>query len=83
MSSKKIKPLITRLSNKYNLSEKEIEEIINSPYAFTEKTINDLQLKDISEEEFNNLKTNFIYKYLGKIYTTYKMIKYKNTKFNK
>lgn len=80
MRSKKLKPLISKLAKEHNLSEDEINEIVNSPYVFTKETIDELQLKDVTEEEFSKLKTNFIYKYIGKIYTQYRIVNSKRTK---
>ena len=80
MRNKKLKPLISKLAKEYNLSEDEIHEIVNSPYEFTKETIDELQLKDVNEEEFSKLKTNFIYKYIGKLYTDYRVINSKRVK---
>lgn len=68
----KIRALIHRIGLKYNLQDKVINKIINSPYQFTRETIKNLEFENIeSEEDFNRLKTNFIYLYIGKLYTTY------------
>lgn len=75
----KIKILIHKIGLKYNLQDKVINKIINSPYQFTTETIKALKLDNIeTEEEFNKLKTNFIYLYIGKLYTNYD--KYKKNK---
>lgn len=80
--NKKLQPVIDELVKKYNLSENEVIEIINSPYVFTEKTIGALDLKDVTEEEFGELKTNFIYKYLGKFHTNFPTIAYNRRRIN-
>lgn len=80
--NKKLLPEVTKLAKKYGLREDEVLEIINSPYVFTEKTVNALDLKDVTEEEFNQLKTNFIYKYLGKFHTNYPTIDYNRRRIN-
>lgn len=68
----KIKQLVLKLSNKYGLSAKEIEELVNSPYHFTYDKLKDLEIEHIeSEEEANSLKSNFNYKGLGKLYLSY------------
>lgn len=69
---KKIEALIHSLGLKYNLQDDIIKKIVNSPYKFTKEIITNLNFEDINtEEEFDNLKVNFIYKYIGKFYTTY------------
>lgn len=71
----KLKDLIHSIGLKYNLQDEVIKKIIYSPYKFTRKTISELQIYDeITEEEFNKLKTNFIYPYIGKIYTQYEIL---------
>lgn len=73
----KIKMLIHKIGLKYNLQDNVINKIINSPYQFTRETIKSLELDNIeSEEDFEKLKVNFIYLYLGKLYTNYdKLVK--------
>ncbi len=78
----KIKILIHRLGLQYNLKDDEIRKIVNSPYKFTRETISKLDINsDITEEEFNKLKTNFIYVSIGKLYTSFEIFnKFKNLK---
>lgn len=73
----KVKMLIHKIGLKHNLQDSVINKIINSPYQFTRETIKSLELDNIkSEEDFEKLKVNFIYLYLGKLYTNYdKLVK--------
>lgn len=73
----KVKILIHKIGLKHNLQDSVINKIINSPYQFTRETIKSLELDNIkSEEDFEKLKVNFIYLYLGKLYTNYdKLVK--------
>lgn len=72
---KKINELYHRLSLKYGLSKEEIKQIVESPYEFTKETLKDIDVNKIqSEEDADNTKTNFIYKYWGKLYTNFKLI---------
>ena len=72
MDSDKVKALIQRVGLNNNLQDKVINHIVNSPYNFTRQTIVELDVHDdITEDEFNELKTNFIYRSLGKLYTSY------------
>jgi hypothetical protein len=76
LREKKLNMLYHRIGLLHNLSKEEVRKIVESPYAFAKEKINDLDVKGIaSEEEFNNTKTNFIFKYLGKLHTNYKTIK--------
>lgn len=83
MRNKKLKPVISKLAKEYNISEEEVKAIVESPYAFTKNTINELQLKNVTEDEFNELKTNFIYKYIGKLHTKFSMVQSQNKRYNK
>lgn len=76
--SRKLKPLRVKLARKYGLTEEQISEIVDSPYGFTEETINNLELDNLTEEEFSQLKTNFIYKYIGKLYINLKTLKFRD-----
>lgn len=70
----KIKNLIHSLGLKYGLSDKEITNIVNSPHLFTKEKMLELELDpNLTEEEFNDIKTNFGYKGLGLLYIDYKM----------
>lgn len=75
MSRKGIDILYHKVGLNNNLRDIEVANIIESQYAFVKETIDDLALKDITEEEFDKLKTNFIFKYLGKLHTNYNIIK--------
>ena len=68
----KIKALIHSIGLKHNLQDEVINKIVNSPYKFTREKISELQISDdMSEEEYNKLKTNFIYLYIGRLYTNF------------
>lgn len=74
MNKKQIEKLYNSTGLNNNLNKDEVKKIVESQYEFTKETIDKLSLRDIAEEEFNKLKTNFIYKYFGKLYTTYGII---------
>jgi len=72
----KVKLLIHKIGLDYKLQDEVIKKIVNSPYKFTRETIANLDVNpEITEEEFNKLKTNFIYLYIGKLYTSYDIYK--------
>jgi hypothetical protein len=82
--SDKIKIIIHRIGLKYHLQDEDIRKIITSPYIFTRETITNLDIENnTSEEDFNNLKTNFIFPKLGKLYVRYQtVLRYQNKKNN-
>jgi len=72
----KIKRLIHKIGLEFQLQDEVIKKIVNSPYKFTRETIHDLPLVGIeTEEDFEKIKTNFIYVHIGKLYTTYNIYK--------
>jgi hypothetical protein len=69
--------IVNDLMIKYNLSEKEVIEIIESPFIFIRQTIKELDVEDIkTEEEFNNKIKNFNIPSIGKLHGSY--YNYKN-----
>lgn len=57
-----------------NLMDSQIREIVESQFRFTYKTIKAMNLSELTDEEIDNLKTNFYYKYIGKLYTDKEVI---------
>lgn len=73
-----------KLGLKYHLQDHIINKIVNSPYKFTRETITNLNVDEVeTEEDFNKLKTNFIYMYIGKIYTNFSIFKKNKAQTNK
>ena len=71
----KVNDLIHSIGLKNNLRDLEVRQIIESQFRFTYDTIRSL---DLTEKQIEEIKTNFIYKYLGKLYIdniTFKMRK--------
>lgn len=76
LRERKLEKLYHRIGLMHNLSKEEIKKIAESPYEFAKLRINELDFKEIKDEEqFNSIKTNFIFKYLGKIHTNFRTIK--------
>lgn len=80
----KIKILIHKIGLKYHLQDEDIRKIITSPYLFARETITSLNVENnASEDEFNKLKTNFIFPKIGKFYIKYgTVLKYQSKKNN-
>jgi len=74
IDSAKIKALIHSIGLKYNLQDKVVNTIVNSPYRFARETIKDLDFTNIeTEEDIEKMETNFIFKYLFKYYTNFRI----------
>lgn len=64
--------IINKVSQEVNISKEVVNVAYKSYWEFIKKTIQSLPLKeDISEEEFNKLRTNFNIPSLGKLSCTY------------
>lgn len=64
--------ILKKLSEELNLPEEVIEAAHKSFFEFIREKITELPLKeDLSEEEFNSLRTNFNIPSLGKLHCTY------------
>lgn len=75
LREKKLHALYHKVGLINNLNATEVRKIVESPYHFAKEKINELDLKEVKEEErFNVLNTNFLFKYLGKLYTSFKII---------
>lgn len=76
MINTKFKFKIKEVARKHNLPESVVEEIFNSQYKFYKNTMNSLPIKTIeTEEEFNELKTIFYFKYIGKFFINWNKVK--------
>lgn len=78
--------IIKRVSDKLNIPEEIVKKTYESYWLYIRNNISELPLKDnLSEEEFNNLRTNFNIPSIGKLscsYDRYQAIKerYKHIK---
>ena len=80
---KKIKDLIHRIGLLNNLTDDQVKNIVESQFRFTYEIIKNMSLENLTDEDIDNLKKTFYYKYLGKLYTTNNIIKRKTIKLNK
>lgn len=68
--------LIHKLGLKYNLTDETIKQLVESPYEFTAEKLQGIHFDDIeTEEQFNALKTTFMYKTFGRLYISFPMLK--------
>ena len=64
--------VINNLSKELNLSKEVIKQVYKSYWVFIKTHISNLPLKEeLTEEQFNKLRTNFNLPYLGKLYCNY------------
>lgn len=70
----RIKKLIHSLGLEFGLQDDVIRKIVQAPFKFTRETISNLDVnKVMTKEEFDNIKTNFIYLHIGKLYTNFRV----------
>lgn len=77
----KVDKIIHSLSLKYNIPKEEMKKIVNAQFDFAYQEIIKMDLKDL--ENLDNIKTNFLFKYIGKIYVDKNKVRtYDKRKFN-
>ena len=77
----KIIDILKELEKETEIPAKEIESIIDNMYDFIYDTISDIDMQDLSIQEFDATKKNFMIGGLMKLYADRKLfnfIKYKN-----
>jgi hypothetical protein len=73
----KIKQILHRVGLNNNLRDDDVRKIFESQFKFTYDTIRELELKEITGEQLDDLKTNFQYKYIGKLFINKEILKKK------
>lgn len=75
IDEQKLKALVHRLGLKYNIRDEDIQKIVDAPYIFASQTIRDLELSNVkTEEDLDQLKTNFYFKCLFKLYVPFNRV---------
>ncbi len=75
IDNKKINKLYHKLGLKYNLEDHVIKEIVESQYGFITEVMKNINVKEINtEEELEDVKTNFLIRHIGRLYTNFKII---------
>lgn len=72
--------LIRRLSLKYGLPELVIKEICHSQFEFAYKTIKNMNMEEMSDEEVLDKKTNFRFRFLGTLHIPLHLLKSRKNK---
>ena len=74
IDERKVAEIIHSIGLNNNLMDAQTREIVESQFRFTYKTIKAMSLSELTNEEIDELKTNFYYKYIGKVYTNSEVI---------
>jgi len=80
---KKLRKRIKELALEHNIPESVVQKAFEAQFRMAREVITELDLLNISEEEFNNIKTNFNWKYIGKYGTSYTFIQKLKNKWEK
>lgn len=67
--------IITKLSIKYNIPFRIMKEICHSQFEFASRKIKEYDLKELSDEEVRNTKTNFRFRFIGTLYIPDNLLK--------
>jgi len=62
------KKQLIEIAKEYKIPLSIVDQIYNSQFLFAKEVIEQLEVKGKTKEELEKLKTNFNYKYLGKLY---------------
>lgn len=68
-NEKKLHKIIHSVGLNNNLRDIEVYNILYSQFKFIHETILGMSFNNLTKEEIENLRTSFILKYIGKIYT--------------
>lgn len=78
MSNSVLNSALKKASKKLNVNQKTVELVYRSYWKFVKEHVSSMILKDMSQEEFDAVVTNFNIPYIGKLYVVYDRIeKYK------
>lgn len=78
IKDKVIQRILNEAEEKFGLTQSQLEDICDSWPTFIRSKIVELDFDDIqTDEEFEELKTNFNLPYIGKLHTNFKNLEYK------
>lgn len=75
INAKKVKDIIHSIGLLNNLTDDEVRKIVESQFRFTYETIKKMSFENLTDDEIDNLRKTFYYKYLGKLFTSSDVIK--------
>ena len=74
MSNSVLNSALKQASRKLNVDQKMVELIYRSYWKFIKEHVSSMVLRDMTQEEFDSVVTNFNIPYLGKLYVVYDRI---------
>ena len=74
IQEKKVNDIIHTIGLNNNLRDCEVKEMVESQFRFMYEKIREMSLDTMTAEEIDKLKTNFFFKYLGKVYTSVEIV---------
>lgn len=80
---REIRKRIKELAKQHKIPESVVQKVWESQFRMIRDVTKHIDLKNISEEELNNIKTNFNWKYIGKLIVKYASIKKKRETWEK
>ncbi len=67
-NDKKLQKIYKKVAEAHNLTIQEVKAINESQFKFIRETMRSIDFKEMDESNWENFKTNFNLKYLGKLY---------------
>jgi len=64
----KVKSIMHTIGLNNNLTDEQIKHIVEAQFRFTWEEIRKIEFEGLTAEEIDELKTNFYFKYIGKLY---------------
>jgi hypothetical protein len=83
IQEKKVNDIIHTIGLNNNLRDCEVKEMVESQFRFMYERIKEMSLDNMTEEEIDKCKTNFFFKYLGKVHTSGEIVVRHKNKLNK
>lgn len=77
---KKLLAIYAKVALKHGLSVEQVRRINESQYKFARETIRNIDFKEMDESNWKKYKTNFNWKYLGKLFINPFIVIKKNKK---
>ena len=74
MSNSVLNSALRQASRKLSVDQKTVELIYRSYWKFIKEHVSGMVLRDMTQEEFDSVVTNFNIPYLGKLYVVYDRI---------
>lgn len=72
--------ILSEIKEDNSISIKELEKIVESPFQFARDILREIEIKDMSLEEFRNTKKNFNIPGFGKLYAKEEIFRKVNNK---